>query len=65
MNKNLMDVKLYNRPLAERFLEKERMALYGGGTPQIKPILRGHKNNITIGCVHRSSYDLINCNGNG
>ena len=54
-----------NRPLAERFPKKERMALYGRGIPQIKPILRGHKSNITIGCLHRFSYDLINCNGYG
>ena len=54
-----------NRSLAERFPQKERRALFGGGTPQIKPILRGHKPNITIGCLHRFSYDLINCNGYG
>jgi hypothetical protein len=54
-----------NRSLAERFPKKERRALYGGANPQIKPILRGHKPNITIDCLHRFSYDLINCNGYG
>ena len=54
-----------NRSLAERFPKKERMALYRSGRPQIKPILRGHKPNITIGCLHRFSYDLLNCNGYG
>mgnify|MGYP002624362160 CR=1 FL=1 len=54
-----------NRSLAERFPKKERMSLYGGGTPQIKPILRGHKPNITIGCIHRFNYHLLNCNGYG
>ena len=54
-----------NRSLAERFPQKERKAQHRFGTPQIKPILRGHKPNIKIGCLHRFSYDLINCNGYG
>ena len=51
--------------MAERFPQKQRIALYGRDTPQIKPIIRGYKPNITIGCLHWFSYDLINCNGYG
>ena len=50
-----------NRSLSERFKYKESNILKKDYHPQIKSIIRGVENNITIGCLHKLTSQLNSC----
>ena len=50
-----------NRSLSERFKYKESNILKKDYHPQIKSIIRGVENNITIGCLHKLTSQLSSC----
>ena len=56
-----------NRPLSERFKEKEFNIMNKNINfyPQIKSILKGHIPNIHIGCLHRLTSQVEACDGYG
>ena len=55
-----------NKPVKERFPNTVPSSMLGGQRFEIKPILRGHLNNIVINCPHRGMLGIKNnCNGFG
>ena len=54
-----------NKTLLTRFPKKELNIFNKNFHPQIKSIIRGHYQNITIDCLHQLSNNLRGCDGFG
>lgn len=54
-----------NKTLSIRFQKKELNILNKDFHPQIKSIIRGHYENLTIGCLHQLSNGMTSCDGFG
>lgn len=54
-----------NKPVKERFPNVSQKAKLGKIKLEVKSIIRGHMENITMNCIHRGNTNLKNCNGFG